>query len=60
MSSCGHCGDIYPDGDVHNCWVLARNWAQETLPPPDITDYVGLGRPVETDADWYASHGHAD
>lgn len=60
MSSCGHCGDIYPDTAVHDCWVLTKTWTQEKLPAQPIAEYVGLGRPVEIDADWYISHGHAD
>ncbi len=56
MRNCEHCGDRYADTDVHNCWVLAKTWAQENLPSPDITDYARLGRPVETDAEWQSSH----
>lgn len=55
MNSCGHCGDRYPDTDIHNCWVLAKTWAQENLPAEPVTDYAPLGRPIQTDAEWSAA-----
>lgn len=60
MSSCTYCGDRYPDTDVHNCWLLAKTRTQETLPHPPPTDYARLGRPAQTDAEWYREHGHGD
>jgi hypothetical protein len=60
MNSCGFCGDRWPDAEVHNCWVLATNIRQENLQAPMPTDYAILGRPAQTDEEWYESHGHAD
>jgi len=56
MSSCGHCGDRYPGTSVHNCWALAKVWSQADAP----SDLAPLGRPVESDADWYTNHGNGD
>lgn len=60
MSSCVDCGDRWPDTAVHNCWVRAKGRAQENLPAPMPTDYARLGRPAQTDAEWYREHGHGD
>jgi hypothetical protein len=61
MNSCGKCGDRWPHGEVHNCWVQAKEWAQENLSAPQPSDFVPSypTRP-QTDEEWYQSHGHAD
>ena len=58
MRSCGFCGDSYDT--THECWVLEKTQGQENLPAPMPSDYVPLGRDIETDADWYTNHGHGD
>jgi hypothetical protein len=61
MSSCGNCGDRWPHGEVHNCWVKAKEWTQENFPAPQPSDFVpSYPTRAQSDAEWYESHGHAD
>lgn len=54
MRSCGHCGDSYDVETIHECWVLSRLRAQETLAAPAVTDYAS-SRPALSDQAWHAT-----
>jgi len=60
MSSCIECGDRWPSDQTHECWVRVKLATQNRMPASWPTDVAMLGRPIETDADWYTNHGHGD